>query len=255
MGATRLRARPLGAMIAVAAMLAGCGGPKPDATKPVDTLDAELTGTNVAAPNANADPALTAALHDQIMVDPDLVQQANRNALRPPPRPVDGATPPVDVAASSGPAEHDALRHAPAAHGTCRECATARQALTLGALAGRQKGQIGTCSNSISYTATWSTRLPASVPLYPDARVTEAAGADGQGCALRIVSFTTSSSPQRILDWYYTKTSAAGFSAGHGADADGEMLAGSHPGGGAYLVSVRPHPGGGSDVDLMADAR
>ena len=255
MGATRLTATRAGLAMAAAAMLAGCGGPKPDAAKPVDTLDAELTGTNITAPNANADPALTAALHDQIMVDPDLVQQANRNALRPPPRPVDGATPPVDVAAQSGPAEHDTLRHAPAAHGTCRECAVARQALTLGALAGRQKGQVGTCSNSISYTANWSTRLPASVPLYPDARVTEAAGADGQGCALRIVSFTSSANPQRMLDWYYTKTSAAGFSAGHGEDADGEMLAGSHPGGGAYLVSVRPHAGGGSDVDLMADAR
>ncbi|MGI4732352.1 MAG: hypothetical protein ACRYFW_11455 [Janthinobacterium lividum] len=243
------------AVFALAPMLVACGGAKPDPAPSLDALDRELTGTNAAAPGAKADPALTAALHDQIMVDPDLVQQANRNALRPPPRPADGATPPVDVAAQAGPAEHDVLRHAPPAHGTCRECAAARQALTLGALPGRPTGQVGTCTNSISYTATWSTRLPASVPLYPDARVTEAAGADGVGCALRIVSFTSSASPQRMLDWYYTKTSAAGFSAGRGADADGDMLAGRHAGSGAYLVSVRPHAGGGSDVDLMADAR
>lgn len=246
-----------GLPVALALLAAACGGPKPDAARRIDTLDQELTGTNVAAPGAafKGDPALTAALHDQIMVDPDLAQQANRNALRPPPQPVSGATPPEDIAARPGPAEHDVLRHAPAAQGSCRECAAAREALTLGALPGRARWAVGTCSNAITYSATWSTRLPPGVPLYPDARVSEAAGADGQGCALRIVSFTSGASPQRLLDWYYTRTGAAGFSAGHGADKDGEILAGRHAGGGAYLLSVRPHADGGSEADLMVDAR
>lgn len=248
---------PLMTLAGCCLAVSACGGSKSNPPKPVDALDRELTGANVAAPGAafKGDPALTSALHDQIMVDPNLVQQANRNALRPPPQPVSGATPPEDIAARPAPAEHDVLRHAPAAHGTCRECAAAREALTLGALPGRAKWAVGTCSNAITYTATWSTRLPPGVPLYPDARVSEAAGANGQGCALRIVSFTSSASPQHLLDWYYTKTSAAGFSAGHGADKDGEMLAGRHAGGGAYLVQVRPHADGGSEADLMVDAR
>lgn len=233
--------------------LAACGGPKPDAAGPVDALDQELTGANATSPVR--DPALVAALHDQIMVDPDLVQQANRHALSPPPRPVSGETPPDDVAARAGPAEQDALRPAPPARGACPRCAAARRALTLGAFAGGQGGATGACAAAIGYSATWSTRLPASVPLYPDARVTEAAGADGPGCALRVVSFASAASPKRLIDWYYTRTSAAGFSAGHGADADGEMLGGGRPGGGAFLLMVRPRAGGGSDADLMADAR
>ena len=39
------------------------------------------------------DPALTSALEDQIMVDPNLVQQANPNSVRPPETPVQAQYP------------------------------------------------------------------------------------------------------------------------------------------------------------------
>src|SRR3546814_18626493 len=44
------------------------------------------------------DPALADALADPILVDPDLGQQANGDALRPPARPPSGGLPPVDIA-------------------------------------------------------------------------------------------------------------------------------------------------------------
>src|SRR3546814_10232620 len=44
------------------------------------------------------DPALADALADPILVDPDLGQQANGDALRPPDRPPSGGLPPVDIA-------------------------------------------------------------------------------------------------------------------------------------------------------------
>lgn len=234
-------------LVMAAACVAGCGAKKQDVA-PLDALDDRLTQENVAV----ADPAIADALRDQIMVDPQLVSRANANALRPPPAPATDRVPKTDVAAAAMPAERDAVRPAPPAHATCRQCEQARRALTLGALAQAQGGAIGGCAARVGYSYGWAAKLPAAVPLYPDARVTEAAGADGHGCALRVVSFASSASPRRLLDWYYTKTSAAGFRAEHGADLGGDMLAGTGPGG-AFLLVVHARPGG-SEADLMADA-
>ncbi len=231
----------------IAALLAACGH-KSDQGQRIASLDEELTGANANSP-AN-DPAVKAALHDQIMVDPELIQQSNAGAVRPPPQPVAAPLPSPDIAARAGPAEAETLRHAPPA-GLCPQCTAARQVITLGALA-QQTGAPATCTAAVSYSATWSTRLPADVPLYPDARVTEAAGADGRGCALRVVSFRSSAPAARVLDWYYTRTSKAGYSAQHGAEGAEQMLGGTKPGG-AFLVTLRPRSDG-TDVDLMVDA-
>jgi hypothetical protein len=227
--------------------LAACGsGAKPDGD--LAQLDRELAQVNATSPAG--DPALRSALKDQIMVDPALTRMANADAVRPPPQPLGGATPP-DEPASGKPAERDALRSAPPP-GDCRQCAAARQAMTLGALAGSQGGRAGQCAAAIAYSATWANRLPKGVPLYPDAHVTEAAGADGAGCALRVVSFTSGAPMQRLLDYYYTRTTAAGFAAQHGADGGEHTLAGTKAGG-AFLVTLKPAANGGTAVDLMAD--
>ncbi|MCI1143741.1 hypothetical protein MOP88_17905 [Sphingomonas sp. WKB10] len=60
-------------------MLSGCA--KPAATQQdLDSLDKELTA---GAAGNERDPALTAALRDQIMVDPALTRTANTDAVRP----------------------------------------------------------------------------------------------------------------------------------------------------------------------------
>ena len=58
---------------------------------------------------------------------------------------------------------------------------------------------------------------------------------------------------QRMLDWYFTKVSAAGYTLGHQADGAEHVLGGRSGGGGAFLLVVRARDDGGSDVDLMAD--
>ena len=63
--------------------LAACGGASTD--NGIEALDAELSDGNAQA-NVR-DPALASALHDQIMVDPNLAGQSNRDALRPPSQP------------------------------------------------------------------------------------------------------------------------------------------------------------------------
>lgn len=219
------------------------------APAPATSLD-RLDDTLVAERPAD-DPALKAALRDQIMVDPDLVQQANPAAVRPPPRPASGAIPPDDIAARPGPAEHDRIQPAPAI-GSCPRCTAARQMLTLGALAAAGHSG-GDCPARIAYSAAWANRLPAAVPLYPEARVLEAAGADAPACHLRVVSFASSAAPARLLDWYATRTRAAKFTVEHGRDGVADVLAGTKASGAFYAV-VRTRPGGGSLVDLMADA-
>ena len=228
--------------------LVACGH-SVDKPTDLDALDRELTTDNA----AQRDPAVLAALHDQIMVDPGLTQSSNANAVRPPSRPDSGAIPPDPAAPRADPVDPAKLRHAPAA-GTCAECTAAQGALTLGALAGRQRdGSARRCAGAVAYSAAWANRLPADLPLYPDARVVEAAGNDRDGCALRVVSFASSAAPAKLVDWYYTRATAAGYSAGHGSDGHQNVVAGTR-GADAYTVYVTPRAGGGGDVDLVTNA-
>jgi hypothetical protein len=243
-----VRSRPaLGLPLAL--ILASCGG-APSEEARLNQLDAELVD---AAPNAAADPAVTAALREQIMVDPALVQSANADAARPPAQPVTAAVPPVDIAPPAKAATGDEAALPPPS-ATCPACDKARRALTLGALAAGQGGTAGQCAGRVSYSAGWAAKLPASLPLHPDARVLEAAGADGQGCALRVVSFATTVPVERLLGWYWARARAAGFRAEHQASGGEHVVAGTRPGG-AFFLSARPRPGGGAEADLMVDGR
>ena len=96
MGLTRFRT--LGVLLLPLALLA-CA--KREEDRNLDSLDNELVeagsgGTNV------SDPAMTSALHDQIMVDPALAQQSNADSVRPPAQPYSGGVPPVSIAQTPG---------------------------------------------------------------------------------------------------------------------------------------------------------
>lgn len=233
--------------IPLALAVAACGKP-PAAQQEIDRLDRELAAGNA------VDPVLATALDDQIMVDPSLAQSSNVNAIRPPDRPASGAMPADDVAARALHGETATLRPAPAAGGACPACAAKRGALTLGELARRQRDPgVSGCAPRLGYSAAWATRLPAALPLYPDARVIEAAGADADGCRLRVVSFASAAPVDRLIDWYNGRATAAGYTAAHEADADGDVLGGTKDDA-AYVVYVAPRRGGGSSVDLIANA-
>lgn len=240
--------RPLLLLATLPLALMACGK-KADAPESLDSLDRELTDTNGAAPAR--DPALAAALQDQIMVDPALTQTANANVIRPPTRPDPLSVPPT--VAHADPVDPAKLKTAPAASGDCPECTVAKGALTLGALAARQPSRpLSVCSPLIGYAAGWSNRLPPGLGLYPDARVEEAAGTDAKGCSLRIVSFASGAAPARVMNWYFTQARAAGFTAEHRADAQQDVLAGTR-GRTTYVVYLTPRRDGGTDVDLIAN--
>lgn len=229
----------------LALMLAACGKP-PASQQDLDSLDKELTAGMA---GNQRDPALTASLHDQIMVDPALAQTANANVVRPPSRP-DALSIPVDPTAGRADTVTAAdLKPTPAAKGDCPTCRTVAGALTLGELAARQGPSTqADCAQRVTYSAGWANRLPADIPLYPNARVREAAGNDA--CGLRVVSFASSAPVGRILDWYTARVTRAGYSAEHQAQGAEHMLGGTR-GENAYLVHVSAAPAGGSQVDLL----
>ncbi|MCW3836425.1 hypothetical protein ACFQ1E_10635 [Sphingomonas canadensis] len=215
-----------------------------------DPIDSAGEGNGV-------DPAVASALQDQIMVDPALGQQANGDAVRPPGQPYSAGVPADGVAAGGGGNDGDLMR-APdpvQSAGGCQQCSSARDAATLGGLAERQKaGGMGGCAASIEYSATWAQRLPADIPLYPQARVTEAAGSNNGKCALRAVSFSSPAPMQTMLDWYYTKAVRAGYTAEHQADGNEHVLGGTRDrDGGAYVLFMTPRQDGGTDIDLVAN--
>lgn len=232
--------------------LAACGGGS-DADRNLDSLDAELSGAN--SSGRAQDPAITAALRDQIMVDPQLAAQSNRDAVRPPSRPYSAPVPDVK-GAPSAPTDartSEIARAAPAPGAACPRCAGKRDALTLGGLAARQpEAAMRRCAAGLSYSARWALRLPAALPLYPDARLTEAAGNADGGCGLRIASFTSEASVQSVIDWYYARATAAGYAAEHQADGDGHVLAGNH-GDAAFALFVSRRDDGVTQVDLVAN--
>jgi hypothetical protein len=243
----------LAVLIALPLALAACHRAGDDSN--LDTLDAELANKDNAA-NAK-DPALVSALQDQIMVDPQLTQQANRDAIRPPGQPYSAPIPP-DATRGNRPGANDKqLKHAPDADPKlgCPQCRAAKGAVTLGALASRQADKrTNGCAARVQYSTGWANRLPADVPLYPNAHVTEAAGNASGDCALRIVSFSSSDACKTVIDWYYTHVTRANYSAEHRTDGGQHVLGGTRDrDGGAYVIYVTPRADGGSDVDLVTN--
>ena len=78
------------------------------------------------------------------------------------------------------------------------------------------------------------------------------AGSDGT-CTLRVVSFASGAAPQKLIDWYYTRATVAGYSAEHQADGGLHVLGGTR-GGAAYVVYVTPRANGAT-VDLLSTSR
>ena len=232
-------------LAALVLILAGCGAGSqaPDELAALDRELAAAAGTDPAR-----DPLVAAALHDPIMVDPTLAHQSNADAIRPPNRPDTGAVAPIETAARPDPAIPTGLERAPAPTASCPECRARAGALTLGMLAERAPdARVRACAGRIGYSYAWAANLPPAAAMFPDARVVEAAGADGAGCSLRVVSYRSSAPLARVADWHHTQAKRAGMATTHRAEG------GTHAIGGAGLVALlRARAGGGTDVDLVA---
>jgi hypothetical protein len=234
---------------AIALTITACKNERSDQAS-LDVLDNELVG------NAS-DPALTAALEDQIMVDPNLTAKGGRGTRRtpgalaqpiPPERRADAAK--AEYAMANG-----KLLRTPAA-GKFTGGGTDGQPVTLGQLASSQKagaaGGGNPCADKLNYSARWAARLAPEMAVYPQARVVEAAGGNEAPCKMRVVTFRATANMQAVLDYYYTKAVRAGYSAEHLEDGKDHMLGGTRRDD-AYMLFLRNLPGGGTEVDLISN--
>jgi hypothetical protein len=215
------------ATIPAVLLLVGCGSSANDKAE-LDKIDAKLGG------KAGADPALSAALEDQIMVDPKLASQSNEDSIRPPNEPFQ-STVPLDP-------------NAPDGAGTNQ---------TLGSLAEQQarlsKDKFNGCVLDVKYSIDFANRLPGDLPLYPRARVVEAAGSDATNCRLRAVTYTTSATPKAMIDFYLTTARRAGYTASHNSEGSEELVSGTRDRDGGAFYSIIQSAGAGSSVDLVVN--
>ncbi len=215
-------------LLALALPLAACGG-----GSSLNEMDAKLTG------KGDADPALTAALEDQIMVDPTLSGQANDDAIRPTAEPYQAPVPAGEGRPAPTPA------------------AASNPGQTLGSLAAQQAGMekdaFNGCGLNVRYSMDYAARLPADLPLPSTARVTEAAGSDDNGCRLRAVSHSISAPMAAVANHYTNVAARAGYRISTSAEGQGRMVSGKRASdGGAFYVILNPE-GTGTSADLVVN--
>ena len=207
------------------------------------------------APLAPTDPAVSAALADPIMVDPDLASQNRGNAALSGGGPADGSLPPeISTPEAIAAAKADALQQVGGRMQTAptavSSSAASAVALSAADTAAKAPGVLPGCPDKVEYSAAWAARMPAAFPVYPRGHVNEAAGTDRDGCHLRVVNFVTPVTPADVMNFYNTRARAAGFAARHKRERSDDVLAGSK-GGTAYVVYVRMMPSGLTEVDLV----
>ncbi|HEY1606296.1 MAG TPA: hypothetical protein VGF77_11950 [Allosphingosinicella sp.] len=159
----------------------------------------------------NNDPAVTSALNDPILTDRDLANQSNRNAVR----------------STGGPPQ--ALYPADAGQPPAPPCAAV----------------------PLDSNPAWAQRLPPEFPLYPGAKLTEAAGTDAAPCRLRAVILATADPWDRVLGFYQAQAVRAGYDVGRQARDGDRILAGTHGDQAFYLIASPK--GQGTEISLIVD--
>jgi hypothetical protein len=184
----------------------------------------------------DVDPALTTALADPIMTDRQLEGRADTDALRPAAQPIQALTPP---------GEPDPLR------GDAPVTIVARAGRTI---ANHDSKSFSSCDLTVSYTIGWSNRLPDGLGLPADARVSEAAGSNSPTCGLRLVAFSAASAPAAVAETYRRAATSGGFAATEAREGNNVIVKAIRAAdGAAFLASIGDGPGGGSNVDLIAN--
>ena len=233
------------AALALPLALAACG--KNDDGN-LASLDAQLT-------NNATDPAARAALEGNLATDPGLSDKSNAHAVKGADRPASGAAPLV----RGGPVPPGAIEAR-----TGGSMLSAPQAvktedgglppMTLGAIAreqGQQQKRRGDCGK-LQYGMEWAGRMPAPFTAYPGANLVDAAGSQGPDCAIHAVSFVAGAPMQSVIDFYYTVARRANYDGEH-LILNGDHVLGGVNGDGAYFITFKPAPAGGTAVDIVTN--
>lgn len=207
---------------------------------------------------AETDPAMSGALGDQIMVDPDMAGQngaalgANDGQITLPPQ--DRSREAVAAArADAAKVAGGKLSAAPQPQKGSAAALT-ESAATAAQVAQAARAAHTDCAGKVDYSNTWAARLPAEIPVYPRGALQEAAGTDSDGCALRVVNYATPVSPEEVVSFYYTMARKAGYGTEYRLDGDDHVIGG-RQGSKAYVVYARRLGSGVTEVDLVTSGK
>lgn len=229
-------------LFATVLLLAGCGG------------------KDQPAKAGNDDAAMADALGKPITTDPDLAAENGANTAASVPS-ADGTVPSLDTSPQAvasaraaalklvgGPGAMKKVTQATVVSGTLPQDSQ----LTAAARAAASPNGEGDCAAKAHYTAEWAAKLPVTFPVYPQGAVQEAAGTDEGACNLRVVDFATPVPLNEVLDFYYTRATAAGFSSQHVRDGSEDVLGGTK-GQSSYVIYASKLPNGATSVDLVTN--
>jgi hypothetical protein len=187
------------------------------------------------ANSSNADPAVTSALADPLLADPQLDRRANRDALRPADEPYQAMVPPGLPSPLRGDAPPTIV---------------ARARL---AVAGDRAGVFKTCSFDVRYSYGWAARLSPELGLPAEAQVAEAAGSDTSKCQLRLIAYSSSLGSAAMLESYRRIAKSGGYTSSEAAQGGATSLTATRKNDGAAFVATVSAGDGGSLVDLVSN--
>lgn len=229
----------LAAVAAASLLLAGCDRSKEPAPAP-------------------SDPAMTGALGDDIMVDPEMAGQdgaavsADDKAITLPP--ADRSPEAIaDARKKAAKLAGGALKPAPRPRDGGINVLT-ETAATAAQVAKASKLARTDCTTKLDFSNTWAAKLPADLPVYPRGAVQEAAGVARDGCAMIVVNYGTPVSPQDVISFYYSMAARAGYSAQYRTSA-GQYAIGGRKGDAAYVVYASKSGPGVTEVNLVTTGK
>lgn len=229
-------------LLATALLLAGCGSKD----QPVKA--------------GNDDAAMSSSLGKSITTDPDLASENGANTAASVPS-ADGSVPSLDTSPEAVTAARSAALNLVGGPGAMKKAPEATEIsgklpqdsqLTAAARAAASPNGEGDCAAKARYTTSWAAKLPDTFPVYPKGAVQEAAGTDEGACNLRVVNFATPVPVSEVLDFYFTRASAAGFSAQHVRDGAEDVLGGTK-GRSSFVIYASKLPSGATTVDLVTN--
>lgn len=203
-----------------------------------------------------ADPLLAAALHDPLMIDPDLSWRSEANAAVT--IPASNALPPFARSDEAALAAREAARlelleggsvpdlPTPAVFPGPSGLAEARTAPAMLDAAGAP----ARCAEGLAEGFAFAADLPPPARIMPHGMVQQAAGG-GAGCEARVIRYLTPAAAEDALQYHFTRAARARLSPKVFEEPERSLAAVDAEGGGNLVVAVRPGPGGMSAVDLV----
>ena len=223
--------------LAAAVLLAGCSPRKPPAPRP------------------EQDPAVSGALNEQLLTDPDLARLNAENRALAGGGPAAAPIPLEDRSAEAvARARADALRlmggaAASLPNGSATAPARPRDTPALAAEAALGRAGQG-CAAALAPGFGWAARLPAAFPIYPRGHAQDAAGADRPPCALRVVKFVTPVPAGDVAAFYWTRARRARMTTEHRLVGRDHAIIG-RAGSGTAVATIAARDDGLTEVDLV----